>query len=76
MAYLATEDRDDAGRSGRNARAARAATLVTRLQAMQRQINAKNFAVLRTNGRAFLQRASSPASSTTGEPLARKTRVI
>ncbi len=53
MAYLATEDRDDAGRSGRNARAARAATLVTRLQAMQRQINAKNFAVLRTNGRGL-----------------------
>ncbi|MFQ6158813.1 transcriptional regulator VisR [Sinorhizobium meliloti] len=51
MAYLVTQDRDDAGRSGRNVRAARAATLVTRLQAMQRQINAKNFAVLRTNGR-------------------------
>ena len=32
-------------------RAARAATLVTRLQAMQRQINAKHFAVLRLNGK-------------------------
>lgn len=32
------------------ARASRAATLVARLQAMQKQINAKNFAVLRLNG--------------------------
>ena len=52
MALFIPEDRgDDAGRSERNGRAARVATLVTRLQAMQRQINAKNFAVLRINGR-------------------------
>lgn len=53
MSYFVMEDGDDAGRSGRNGRAARAATLVTRLQAMQRQINAKNFAVLRINGRGM-----------------------
>ncbi|NRP71695.1 Transcriptional activator protein LuxR [Ensifer psoraleae] len=44
---------DDDSRLGRNGRAARAATLVTRLQAMQRHINAKNFAVLRVNGRGL-----------------------
>ncbi|HEV7308829.1 transcriptional regulator VisR [Ensifer sp.] len=43
------EDEQKLARSGN--RAARAATLVTRLQAMQRQINAKNFAVLRLNGK-------------------------
>ncbi|WEX88130.1 helix-turn-helix transcriptional regulator [Sinorhizobium garamanticum] len=52
MVHFVTGGRpDDDGRLGRNGRAARAATLVTRLQAMQRQINAKNFAVLRVNGR-------------------------
>ncbi|PST26101.1 LuxR family transcriptional regulator [Mesorhizobium plurifarium] len=51
MAYLVAEERGDGNRLGRNGPAARAATLVTRLQSMQRQINAKNFAVLRTNGR-------------------------
>ncbi len=41
----------DDGKAGRlQARASRAATLVARLQAMQKQINAKNFAVLRLNG--------------------------
>lgn len=54
MTYLVTENRGcDAGRPGRNGRAAQAAGLVTRLQAMQRQINARNFAVLRTNGRGL-----------------------
>jgi DNA-binding CsgD family transcriptional regulator len=53
MLPFVTEDRDDAGRLGRGGRAARAATLVTRLQAMQRQINARNFAVLRINGRGM-----------------------
>src|SRR5690606_34394438 len=32
------------------ARASRAATLVARLQSMQKQVNAKNFAVLRMSG--------------------------
>lgn len=41
----------DDGRTGRlQAKASRAATLVTRLQAMQKQINAKHFAVLRMSG--------------------------
>ncbi|WP_077962375.1 transcriptional regulator VisR [Ensifer adhaerens] len=43
------EDEQKLARNGN--RAARAATLVTRLQAMQRQINAKHFAVLRLNGK-------------------------
>jgi DNA-binding CsgD family transcriptional regulator len=51
MVHITTDGRyDDDGRLGNNGRAARAATLVTRLQAMQRQINAKSFAVLRVNG--------------------------
>lgn len=37
-------------------RAARAATLVTRLQAMQRQINAKHFAVLRLSGKGMTRK--------------------
>lgn len=41
---------DDNGRPVGNGRGALAATLVTRLQAMQRQINAKSFAVLRVSG--------------------------
>ncbi|WP_425336153.1 transcriptional regulator VisR [Sinorhizobium numidicum] len=49
--HFASGGRADDAQTGRNARAARAATLVTRLQAMQRQINARNFAVLRVNGR-------------------------
>ncbi|MBD9649117.1 helix-turn-helix transcriptional regulator [Ensifer sp. PDNC004] len=43
------EDEQKLARNGN--RAARAATLVTRLQAMQRQINAKHFAVLRLNSK-------------------------
>ena len=53
MTHLDSESRSDDARLGRSTRAARAATLVTRLQAMQRQINAKNFAVLRVNGRGM-----------------------
>jgi DNA-binding CsgD family transcriptional regulator len=41
---------DDAKAGRLQARASKAATLVARLQAMQKQINAKNFAVLRLNG--------------------------
>ncbi|WP_018234834.1 transcriptional regulator VisR [Ensifer sp. BR816] len=53
MVHVHPESRPDDARLGRSARAARAATLVTRLQAMQRQINAKYFAVLRVNGRGM-----------------------
>lgn len=51
MVRTTTDSRfdDNRGLVG-NGRAARAATLVTRLQAMQRQINAKSFAVLRVIG--------------------------
>lgn len=41
---------DDAKAGRQQAKASKAATLVARLQAMQKQINAKNFAVLRLNG--------------------------
>jgi DNA-binding CsgD family transcriptional regulator len=40
----------DDGKAGRQVRVSRASTLVARLQAMQKQINAKHFAVLRLNG--------------------------
>lgn len=40
----------DDGKAGRQVRASRASTLVARLQTMQKQINAKHFAVLRLNG--------------------------
>lgn len=51
MVHMTTDGRgDDGGRLGGNGRAARAGTLVTRLQAMQRQVNAKSFAVLRVSG--------------------------
>ncbi|HTO32766.1 MAG TPA: helix-turn-helix transcriptional regulator [Pararhizobium sp.] len=53
MTYFLPNSRTpDDGKSGRQqaARASRAATLVARLQAMQKQINAKHFAVLRLNG--------------------------
>ncbi len=54
MVHVMTGGRYDGdGRSGGSAKAARAATLVARLQAMQRQINAKSFAVLRVNGGAM-----------------------
>jgi len=38
------------GKAGRQVKVSRASTLVARLQAMQKQINAKHFAVLRLNG--------------------------
>lgn len=47
-----TPDDSKAGRQ-QAARASRAATLVARLQAMQKQINAKHFAVLRLNGNSL-----------------------
>lgn len=52
MTYFLPHGRagDDARTVRQQARASRAATLVTRLLAMQKQINAKNFAVLRLNG--------------------------
>lgn len=51
MVRIAIDGRfDDNGRLVGNGRGALAATLVTRLQAMQRQINAKSFAVLRVSG--------------------------
>ncbi len=40
----------DDGKAGRQVKVSRASTLVARLQAMQKQINAKHFAVLRLNG--------------------------
>lgn len=52
MTYFLPNARTGDEKSGRQqaARASRAATLVARLQAMQKQINAKHFAVLRLNG--------------------------
>ncbi|OHV85846.1 transcriptional regulator VisR [Ensifer sp. LCM 4579] len=51
MVHIATGVRYGEDTSG-SGKAARAAALVARLQAMQRQINAKSFAVLRVNGMA------------------------
>ncbi|NRP17764.1 Transcriptional activator protein LuxR [Ensifer adhaerens] len=51
--FLANGRNDDDQRHSRSGRAARAATLITRLQAMQRQINAKHFAVLRLNSKGM-----------------------
>ena len=49
--FLSNTRAADDHKGGRlQARASRAATLVTRLQGMQKQINAKNFSVLRLNG--------------------------
>ncbi|WP_075292474.1 transcriptional regulator VisR [Pararhizobium arenae] len=45
-----TRSMDDRGGMRGQARASRAATLVARLQAMQKEINAKHFAVFRLNG--------------------------
>lgn len=45
-----TRTADDGKGARLQARASRAATLVTRLQSMQKQVNAKNFAILRMNG--------------------------
>ncbi|WP_275788824.1 transcriptional regulator VisR [Pararhizobium gei] len=51
MNFLPNSRAADDGKAGRlQAKASRAATLVTRLQAMQRQIGAKHFAVLRMSG--------------------------
>ena len=52
MTYFLPNPRagDDAKTGRLQARASKAATLVARLQTMQKQINAKNFAVLRMNG--------------------------
>jgi len=52
MTYFLPHPRagDDAKTGRLQARASKAATLVARLQTMQKQINAKNFAVLRMNG--------------------------
>ncbi|MBP1861847.1 transcriptional regulator VisR [Rhizobium herbae] len=52
MTYFLPNPRagDDCKAGRQQARASRAATLVARLQVMQKQINARNFAVLRLNG--------------------------